>query len=324
MYFPYLRGKLFELIALKELKSFLSLNKTLVSPIIEPVKSTKSKNQEFKTLKNTLVELRNADINFNFIVNPTIVNDVDSYTLIDALTSALGSYENFQIAFIVDKGFDISNIKSVLTGISFKYKGVTLIHETEIPEIDKLVNSLSVDFNIIYNVIYFEKTNRRYYTNFPKNTIVSLDDFFNIQPRNANYLEIGESPFSSEYKFFKDDNFAGFSDFLTIGDLYTESGFLPYAVAIHISYEENNKIWIKHFVSDSNDDTSDIAGKFAEALQKLVNWCDNQNCRETYGLKKFYELYNTGHFPGLGSVKKLSIMHHIELVINLLKNEVLR
>ncbi|HAF31177.1 MAG TPA: hypothetical protein DCG75_19230, partial [Bacteroidales bacterium] len=102
-------------------------------------------------------------------------------------------------------------------------------------------------------------------------------------------------------------------------DNYSETGFLPYAVAIHLSYVDNDKkIRIKHFVSDSNDDASDIGGKFVEALKKLVNWCVEKNIPDTIAISQFKELYRTGHFPGLGSIKKLSIMHHIELVLNLI------
>lgn len=128
-----------------------------------------------------------------------------------------------------------------------------------------------------------------------------------------------DSQFSEEHLFYKEDGYKGFSDFLIIGDNYSETGFLPYAIAIHLSYvEKDNKIRIKHFVSDSNEDTSDIGGKFAEANKKLVEWCNANNIDETIAIGEFKSLYNSGHFPGLGSIKKLSIKHHIELVKNLI------
>ena len=129
-------------------------------------------------------------------------------------------------------------------------------------------------------------------------------------------MQVPVSDFSEEFKYYTDDNFVGFSDFLTIGDIYSESGFLPRAVAIHLSYIENDKIKIRHFTSDSNQDSSDIGGKFAEALQKLINWCDESNIDETEGIRIFKDLHNRGHFPGLGSIKKISTINHIELVIN--------
>lgn len=94
---------------------------------------------------------------------------------------------------------------------------------------------------------------------------------------------------------------------------------MPYAIAIHLSYiDDDNKIRVKHFVSDSNDDTSDIGGKFAEANEKLVDWFENSSIDETIAIAQFKSLHKRGHFPGLGSIKKLSAMHHIELVKNLI------
>lgn len=318
MYFPYLRGKLFELIALREIKDILYVNRHKVSPIIEPVKALSAKDKVFPTLKKTLVDLKLKDINFSFVINPSIVDTVDTYDLLAILEETLNGYSNFQISIIIEKDFSIDSIITLLEQIKFNFNGLTLIHNHAFNNTEEIINSLSRVKRITYNVINFKKTNRRYYTNFDKNTVVSLDDFFNIQPKNANYLEIDNSPFSEEYMFYKDDGFAGFSDFLTIGDIYIEGGFLPYAVAIHISYLENNKIRIKHFVSDSNSDTSDVAGKFAEARDKLVLWCDEQKL-DTHAIREFKNLKETGHFPGLGSIKKLSIMHHIEFVLSLIK-----
>ena len=98
-----------------------------------------------------------------------------------------------------------------------------------------------------------------------------------------------------------------------------KQGFLPYAVAIHLSYAEaqTNRIKVKHFVSDSNDDTSDIAGKFAEALDKLIAWCD-QTGYDSIAISEFRRFHENGHFPGLGTLKKLSLMNHIDLVLKLI------
>lgn len=56
--------------------------------------------------------------------------------------------------------------------------------------------------------------------------------------------------------------------------------------------------------------------KFKQALTKLIS--DFQSKRilfeETEGLQEFIFLYKIGHFPGLGQVKKISIMHHIETI----------
>ncbi|MEH7072061.1 sce7725 family protein, partial [Priestia megaterium] len=143
---------------------------------------------------------------------------------------------------------------------------------------------------------------------------VLIADRFKKQVRNADYCGIEDEAFSEDHLYYKEDGFIGFSDYSIVGEDYFESGFAPYAVAIHIVFfDENNALRIKHFVSDSNEDFNDPAGKFYEALTKLAAWQERENMN-TLGMKEFMKHYQNGTYPGLGTVKKLSLMHHIELV----------
>ena len=310
MYFPYLRGKQFELIALKEISPFLSKKRTKVSPIIEPVKSS-------TTLKTTILALKQSNVNFNIIINPSVGDlQKSSADIFSILQNDLNDYKNFQIAIILSGKENQKSILSLLKKNKDLSSGLSLIHDTVYDNIEDRISMYNDEISVKYNIVNFSKTNRRYYRQFKGSSIIELDDFFNLQQRNVDYKPIDESDFSDEHLYFKEEGFSGFSDFLTIGDNYSESGFLPYAVAIHLSYSDlSKKIKIKHFVSDSNDDNSDIAGKFSEALDSLVTWCDKTN-HKTNAVEIFRELHKRGHFPGLGTVKKLSIMNHIEVVLN--------
>mgnify|MGYP003625808358 FL=1 len=311
MYFPYLRGKQFELIALRELCVLFPQELNKISPIIEPVKAS-------STLNSTLAELANRNANFNIIINPRVGDLEGQYErIIEIISSSIPEeYNNYQLAVIIDSKTErnIAALIEFINGLELNFNGITLIHKTEInsQNIAQITNQL----DIAYNVIYFSKTSRRYYREFDANTLVSLDDYFEEQSRNADYLN-QESDFSKEYRYYIQDGFVGFSDFLTIGDNYSESGFLPRAVAIHLSYLDNDQIKVKHFVSDSNEDVADIGGKFSEAINKLVVWC-NENNLNTAAINEFRDLQERGHFPGLGTLKKLSIMNHIELIINII------
>lgn len=312
MYFPYLRGKQFELIALKEISSLLAHRRNYVSPIIEPVRDS-------PTLRTTIAELRSKNINFNIVINP-VVGDMQNSTgkILTMLNKELLGYNNFQLAIILSGKENHNSVISILKENSFLLHGLTLIHEVTLDNIEEIVAKYQEIIQVKYNVVYLSKTNRRYHRNFNPSTLIELEDSFSSKVRNVDYKSFEESDFSEEHKFYKEEGFVGFSDFLTIGDNYSEGGFLPYAIAIHISYADSKaKIKIRHFVSDSNDDTSDIAGKFDEALKKLVTWCE-KNKFETAAIKTFKELHKAGHFPGLGSVKKLSIENHIELVLSLI------
>lgn len=309
MYFPFLRAKQFELLALKDALPLLSKYKTVISPIIEPVKDS-------STLVRTLQALAANNINFNLILNPVVgdlIYKVDYIrTIID---KALANYSNFQISFNIQNENSVSECLELVKEIHHEsFKGFTFVHNTTL-------NSF-IDFqkfsSITYNVINFNKTSRRYHRNFPLETRVSLDDHFNLMPKNSHYSQQIDEPFTEEHLYYKEDGYEGFSDFLTIGELYSEGGFLPYAVVIHITYcDDENKIRIRHFVSDSNQDPSDIAGKFAEALQKLIVWDKKMNLKSE-AMKEFRELHRKGHFPGLGTIKKLSIFHHLETVLTLI------
>lgn len=311
MYFPYLRGKQFELIALREISELMASKSDKISPIIEPVKNS-------STLKTTLIELKRKNINFNIIINPFEGDSKPSAkALLEVIIEELSDYRNYQIAIIIDEKTDIVKYLDLIRKQDIEFAGITLIHVAETNA--SAIIDFTDDFTFLNNVIYFQKTSRRYNRKFDKGTWVGLEDPFVSQLKNADYLSIEDSQFSEEYLYYVQDGYKGFSDFLTIGDNYSETGFLPYAVAIHLSYvDKDKKIRIKHFVSDSNEDTSDIGGKFAEAIAKLVDWCNENHIPETLAISQFKELRRTGHFPGLGSIKKLSIMHHIELVLNLI------
>ena len=150
---------------------------------------------------------------------------------------------------------------------------------------------------------------------------VLLEDHFVKRDKNADYVGITSEFFSSDHLFYKADGYIGFSDYSIVGSSYSESGFAPYAVVIHIVYfDENKNLQVAHFVSDSNEDIKDVAGKFGEAVEKLVKWNRIQQI-DTYGISQFENAYKKGIYPGLGVVKKYSIMHHLELMSRFLMEE---
>ncbi len=313
MYQPYIRGKQFELIGIRELTTPVLLpNKAKVSPIIEPVKDS-------STLKTTLKELVSNDVNFTIIANPQVGTFTDIDAIFAAIKSSVGESKNYQVGIIFHGRKNPINAIEILQKYADTIPALTIIHNAVFDNITEIITSYQQHFTIKYNVINLSATSKRYHRNFDKNTLVELDDYFNAQSKNSDYLQVDESSFSEEHLYYTEEGFVGFSDYLSIGEEYSETGFLPYAVAIHLSYaeESTNRIKVKHFVSDSNDDTSDIAGKFAEALNKLIDWCDQTNYNSV-AIPIFREYHQNGHFPGLGTLKKLSLMNHIDLVLKLI------
>lgn len=310
MYFPYLRGKQYELIALREISSQLG-SKVNVHPVIEPIKRNDT------GLIRTCNDLTSSNVPFTIIINPK-VGEVQGHgeellNFIDNQTSKEGPK---YLGVLVEGEQDINNVLMRLKACPISFKGFNLIHLRPLKDFT-ILSGLDPYGKSELNTINFSGTNRRYDRNFAKATIVTLSDPFNLQNRNADYSRTPDEPFTAENKYFKEDNYYGFSDYLTIGEPFSASGFLPYAVAIHITYEDSGFIRIRHFVSDSNDDYSDVPGKFMEALQKLVDWLTTSS-HNTRAIAEFQRLYRERHFPGLGTIKKLSILNHIELINRML------
>ena len=311
MYFPFIRGKQYDLLAIRDLCPLFSLNgnKNLISPIIEPVNLS-------STFDSTILGLAASDVNFSIIINPKVGKPrVKPQDIIARIKEKLTGFTNYQIGYIIENegGLEILNLLEDLD-----YNGFTLIHKTVLSNMDYL-NAFSEMNSIRYNVVDLIKTGMRYSRNFERDSVVSLSDIFPSQKRNVDYSESDNNFLTEEHLFYSEEGLAGFSDYLTIGEPYSDGGFLPYAVAIHISYPEtDNKIWVKHFVSNSNEDYEDTAGKYQEAMEKLIPWIDEKGLR-TKALDQLREFYQRNHFPGLGSLKKMSIMNHIELVLDLIK-----
>ena len=133
--------------------------------------------------------------------------------------------------------------------------------------------------------------------------------------RNSDYPT---SEFFSElHETYKFEEMDGFGDFLIVGNQYSESGGPAYAVAIHLTYIDQSRdleMHIQHFISDRRDTPVDPAGKCSEALSKLIATVNENSCGilTTSAVEEFKNLHQENHFRGLGYVKNLSMLHHIE------------
>ena len=307
MYFPYLRGRQFELIALRELveKGVLS---SRITPIIEPVKLS-------STLVKTIEAYGENSKQLAIITNPKVgsfssdAKEEKNQKLKESLFASLKENNNILYMYLLrtsskPEKFIAKHADNM--GTICNDKDAIPVYETNFSETD-------VKFNLIPDESGFRRKVR-------KNRVL-LADKFNKQERNNDYIEIDDEPFSEDHLYYSEDGYVGFADYSVVGEEYNETGFAPYAVAIHIVYfDTDESLRVKHFVSDSNDDISDPAGKFQEALAKLVEWNEGKQL-DTVAMKEFEDLYRREAYPGLGTVKKLSIMHHLELIGRYLDKE---
>lgn len=305
MYFPYFRGRQYELLALRDLKRGGLIGNTVI-PIIEPVKLT-------STLNSALNVFADATHSVGLIFNPSVgelaKDPVPISVLHDQLSSSI-----IPTVIINDK------MSACLIGLS---------QNDNILKNDVISVLISRDDLNSYISEFGDNAPR--FTLFPderqirravKENKVLFEDRFNKQTKNADYME--DEFFSDDHLYYDEEGYVGFGDYSIVGKDYNEGGWAPYAVVIHIIYfYDDMTLRIKHFVSDSNDDTYDVAGKFYEAVSKLARWYySGQEKQLTVGLQTFLNHYENHTYPGLPTLKKLSIMHHLELVGRFLDEKV--
>ncbi|MCG9520472.1 sce7725 family protein, partial [Providencia rettgeri] len=146
---------------------------------------------------------------------------------------------------------------------------------------------------------------------------IRLDDLFEKQQRNSDFLDIAAHKFTEEHLYYKEDGYQGFSDYTILPSDFVDGGSTPRAVVIHLTYpksEVTNEVWISHFTSESNDSIENVQGKFAEATKKAITFCDSLPL-DNIAIDELRKYFTDKKYPGLGTVKKISIKNHV-LVIN--------
>ena len=309
MYYPYLRAKQMELLALRD---FVEPKRggDCVMPIIEPLKSPAG-DQPSNNLRLAISAMLGSSFRFALVLNP---NEDDFRKRENAILQVLRMRrEEWIPAFLYDS--DHSSILNVIE--EEKYHDAILIFKDGISDIDRVRPLLQDDR--IATVVLGGMRQRSVVQAIKEigKGIIGLDECFRQKPRNADYLENVDEPFSEAFYYYKEEGYIGFSDYTVLPKLLSESGMLPYAVAIHITYQKGeDSVNVHHFVSDTNDDYTNTAGKFMEAAKKLVEFFDK--LPKTPAVEEFIKLYNSNRYPGLGIIKKLSILNHIQLMHRLL------
>lgn len=310
MYYPFLRARQFELIALRELATE-GVTQGVIIPVLEPVKETHNN----LTLAHKVFQDKNQTA--YLIVNPTIgelAGDISFY--LDYLNELENS--KFIPAFHYRNNSEFINHSIE----SFGLINCMIICQNDVnpddAEFKQLVAKAEVS-SINVNDPNRNRTLNRFIKGLNKNYI-RLDDLFEKQARNSDYLEIQEHRFSEEHIYYVEDGFSGFSDYTVLPSEYIDGGSTPRAVVIHLTYlNGENQIWIRHFTSETNDSISNVQGKFAEAAAKAVTYC-RQRGIDNSAISELVSYYVNEHYPGLGTVKKISIKNHLLVISQFLKN----
>ncbi len=307
MYCPYFRGKQFELITIRETAKLMAGAQFI--PIIEPVK------EALKGLEKSLQAICENAGRAIVVVNPNYGDHQDDGTEITKLLQdGFVGNDKVSAGILLSSNMSLDLAKALYQ--VHKDHHPTFVHAGFTSQ-KELAQYLGVDLPSSQHVFVEDHANTLYRKYFTGSTRILVRDGFNRQ-KNAEYANVPAEQFSELHLTYKSDlGMDGFGDFLIVGDSFSEGGGPAYAVAIHLTFIDPDKddvMYVYHFVSSTNDTPTDPAGKFAQALQKLVDKLNSGNSKlqETQAIQEFRALHAKGHFPGLGYVKKLSMKHHIE------------
>lgn len=304
MYFPYFRGKQYELITIRENAHRLAEAEFI--PIIEPVRE--SLGGLHKAL-DAICDSRGEGI---VIVNPfhgPLRGDGESISTL--LKDKYLPQRNVAAGILLKPEMTVDEAVNCYTQhadhkLSFIHAGFAHGRELAVT-----LGNQQPDIRHLF----VGDTNKLYQRHFTTGQHVVVKDGFHRQKRNIDYPP--EEKFSELHITYQLDGLSGFGDFLTVGDDYTESGGPAYSIAIHLTFinpDDDDVMYIHHFKSLRYDTPTDPAGKFAEALNSMITTLDRPGSKifESDAVSEFRDLHLRGHFPGLGYVKKLSMQHHIE------------
>lgn len=300
MYYPILRGRQNELIAVRELSAKGKLDQ--VAPIIEPVKAS-------STLLKTMTALGECGNECFFVPNPEVGFFIREMSFSSNFADAWREVVFEKYPGKIHPCFHLRDNAALSEAGSFG-ESVAGIFDRNHEDVYREM----VDGGYGPDPVLVEDEFRRHVRTGAK---ILLADRFKARPRNADYRETSDEFFSEDHKYYLEEGYAGFSDYSIVGRPFVEGGYRPRTVAIHIVYlGDNNVLNIHHAVSDTGD-FQDLAGLYGSALCNLYSWMQQLSYAPdmmTEGLHSLMLSYKEGSFPGLGMVKRWSIMHHLELV----------
>lgn len=305
MYYPYFRGKQYELISVRDNAPLLA--ESNFAPIIEPVREALS------GLDKAMKAVCEANGKAIVIVNPYHGDHRENGAGITEFVRGYIDTPSIGAGILLRQDMTIAEAMELCERhnqhqLNFVHAGFTHGRELAQELGDRLPTTRQ-----IFNEGFCPKTYRKHFVGSER---ILLRDGFKRR-RNRDYPPV--ELFSDLNVTFEEEGMNGFGDFSIVGDDYSESGGPAYAVAIHLTFidpDQDDAMFIYHFVSESQDTPTDPAGKFAEALDKLIEKLDSGTSKlyETNAINELRLLHTKRHFPGLGYLKKISLNHHLETI----------
>lgn len=303
MYYPYLRSKQNEMLALRDMA--LSPNQyEYIVPIIEPVR-------DLPALCRTTVVLEQHRIPYSVVLNTSDAPISDTWAALHK-----EGYECIIPALVCDGR--IEEVKEYLD--SSDMANVTLVFKDDMDTDNEVLFPLLEHTRVKTIVGSFNRSLKRTLHNTGKTLVTFNADAFQAKVSNSQYGACLNEKYTEEHSFFREDGFDGFSDFCVLPKVLQEGGMTPTTLAIHLTYKKNkDEIWVRHFLSDSNVGRENIQHKFMEAANHVKDFYVEH--KHTEAVDVLLNNLETGHYPGLGTLKRYTVWNHLELVNRLLRDK---
>ncbi len=305
-YFPFLRGKQNELMAVRDLASNIAKHRRVI-PIIEPVKAN-------STTRISIDRFIEESMPFLFICNPIHGEFKDNAAGISTglINQTLIEYDNWTPSlYVIDGQKAVQELEGFINTYGANYP-LALIYYGR-PQ-QNAVRKMIKENDFRWHVFMDGRVESAYIQSVSDDSCVLVSDRFVRKPRNADYPE--KEFFTDLNTVAGNPNRSHFGDF-SIGDHYTETGGPAHAVALHhVHYAKRSRtLDISHFISDRIHTSVDTPGKIIEALNHLVESLDTFQPNNTQACLEYREMNKHEQSKGLGYMKRLAIKHHLEIML---------
>lgn len=302
MYFPYLYGRRFELLALRDIADQLAGWGNIV-PVVEPV------NVDPGDLRRCLRTLQEKRARLYLITNPSS-GDFTSEGRDEWRQSADTFVEDTALVCPAHQIASQSDAEALAAFFQeFEDRPVGVVVRTQDLAPQDLATLIAGRDATVF--VHKSANPRAYLRELPTEQTVEVEAAFQEQARNADY--IGAEWFSSSHLEFAEAQRPGFSDFGPLPTTFREGGGPPGAVAVHLTYARADGLWIQHFVSDSTivgegDNVSKIGEATAKVAAEVAD--DPGKFVQSVGL----QAYLSQRVNNLAGNKRQQITHHLATV----------
>ena len=290
LYFPYFRGRQYDLLALKKIAEQRILPRNII-PIIEPVR-------DIRALPQTVAAFVDHDQPLVIIANPT----VSDYALTQ---QKLYDWQPWRD----NPNLIVGHILTPTTVASPPVAG----HQTLLigRQYDELLAAQHA--GILTDSTYLLVPPEARIRQLLQRPTISLFDHAWLPEHDRSYADIEDGFFSNDWELADLNHYQGFSDYTIGGGYYSEHGYPARAVTLHLTYFAGEQLRIHRFVSNDRSDFKHPKEKFFQAVAKLAEWLPQQPASvQTPAAQELAAYHTQHHFPGLGVVKRLSLEHHLQ------------